>query len=358
MSGTPPERDRRATAAFEAAEWAARFGEGQPTAAEREAFVNWLLESPVHVSEMLRLRRMEGALGSFQGWPEPKAAPLPDNVVEMPLDSAARYVAPARPARRGRAAVAAAAAIFVAAAGAVGLFAMRGADPARHLQTRVAERLEVTLEDGSVVRLSPETVLDVRFSARQRSLHLLRGEAVCMVAKDKSRPFVVESSRARVIAVGTVFSVATVADSVVVTVAEGRVNVEPLAVGAATGAGPIVPIVLAAHQRLALPANGGAPDIRAVDTEPARAWEGDSLVFEGIPVADVVARFNGRPGNTKLRVEDPALAGRRVSGVFDPRDPKSFADFLVAVAGAQVTQMPSGDLVVAPSGAAHPAPAR
>lgn len=39
-----------------------------PSRAEREAYVAWLRESPVHLAEMLHLHRLHADLEQFRGW--------------------------------------------------------------------------------------------------------------------------------------------------------------------------------------------------------------------------------------------------------------------------------------------------
>src|SRR3546814_15029131 len=78
---------------------------------------------------------------------------------------------------------------------------------AGHHATATGEILRVPLRDGSAVTLNSNSEIDVDFDEGIRHVRLLRGEALFDVAKDSSRPFVVEADSTRVTAVGTSFTV-------------------------------------------------------------------------------------------------------------------------------------------------------
>src|SRR6266853_4800430 len=61
--------DRRRRAAAEAAQWWVLL-QGEVSRGERERYVDWLRESPVHVAEMLRVAQVHGALAQFERWSE------------------------------------------------------------------------------------------------------------------------------------------------------------------------------------------------------------------------------------------------------------------------------------------------
>src|ERR1700722_8086365 len=60
--------DRRRRASDEAATWWVRLQADECAQPEREEFVDWLRESPVHVVEMLRVAKVHNALEQFRGW--------------------------------------------------------------------------------------------------------------------------------------------------------------------------------------------------------------------------------------------------------------------------------------------------
>ena len=62
--------DRRARASAEAADWWLLLKTNEVSHAERQQYVAWLRESPVHVSEMLRMARLHKALANLNCWDE------------------------------------------------------------------------------------------------------------------------------------------------------------------------------------------------------------------------------------------------------------------------------------------------
>src|ERR1700691_4011249 len=58
--------DRRTTE--QAAWWLLTLQSEQLSATERAEFIDWLRESPLHISEMLRACRLQRDLTTFKGW--------------------------------------------------------------------------------------------------------------------------------------------------------------------------------------------------------------------------------------------------------------------------------------------------
>ena len=94
--------------------------------------------------------------------------------------------------------------------------------------TGVGETRPVALADGSRILLDTRSRLRVDFTAGARDVELLEGQAHFEVAKDTHRPFRVRTRSAEVVAVGTMFDVATLPARTTVTLIEGRVNVRTL----------------------------------------------------------------------------------------------------------------------------------
>lgn len=339
-------RDRRHRAALEAAEWVMRLHDPKVTRSERAEFVQWLRESPLHVAEMLRVSPIHGELAAFPYWSE--IAPLDSSsagasVVEL---SGAR----APPIKDSRSAVSVRFWLGALAAGIAILgiaLAYFGDFGYRTIDNGVGQRLTVTLADGSVVRVGPETTLRVHFNKNERRVMLSRGEALFRVSKDPTKPFLVETHRARVRAVGTAFGVEQRHDSVIVTVEEGRVAVTQAPTEPSRSIAPapaIAEIALDVDQQMIVPPDGSTAQVRKVDSHRELAWADGHLVFDHDSVAAVVQQFN-RFNRVQIKVLDPQLAARPVSAVFSVSDPEAFVTFLDAVANIRVTH-PSQDMIV------------
>jgi transmembrane sensor len=355
---------RRQRAMEEAAAWLVRLQEVEPTAAERSSFTDWLRESPLHVGAMLHVSQTEHALKAFDGWEEiPKAqASFGDTVVEWPA-SLQGTVSGQRPevnSRRGglprRALLGAVAAC---AMGGIGMVLWwTGVIGGAVYQTSIGERRDVALNDGSTLRLGPQSRVRVVLTGSERDVSLVWGEALFKVAKDPSRPFIVVADRTRVRAVGTEFGVERRSEAVIVTVAEGRVAVSesgaeslPFLRGAATT--PIV--ALAAGDQIEVPRAGSAGTVRKVNSANSLAWANGRLVFDNDSVGSIVQRFN-QYNRIRLVVSDPKVAERRVSGSFDATDPQSFLTFLKSAVPVTVVQSADGReiTIAAPSPEAAP----
>jgi transmembrane sensor len=264
---------------------------------------------------------------------------------------------------------AAAASLFALAIGAgVLLYDLRG----QVIATERGERREMALQDGSVLKVDAETRIRIRFRERERRIFLDQGRVLFRVAKAPNRPFLVYADETVVRAVGTEFGVERQRRGVVVTVAEGQVGVGAagLAAADATGSGPDADqagrsaagdsagsprrgsaageIFLAANQQLTVLGSGTDLIRRAVDSSRALAWAEGRLVFENDTIAAVISQFN-RYNLVQLRVTDPVLAGRQVSGVFDATDSESFVAFLQTLAMVRVMRDEPQVVTIAPA---------
>jgi transmembrane sensor len=353
--------NRRARAGAEAAEWWVRIESGELSREEREQFVDWLRESAVHVAEMLRMAEVHGALERFHDWvriptDESRAstdmkvttnvvafasrAERPDRVRPdgAPADHASMEHAPqsgSPGATRRRWTAGLALAATVAALGVFLTFFFS----AQVIETGRAERRSVTLADGSVLQIDPESRLRIRLQKHQRDVSLERGRALFRVAHDHERPFLVHAGATLVRAVGTQFGVEQAREGVVVTVAEGKVAVDRGDTNGSVlppaGGSRAAEVLLTAGQQVIVPRRGPAAAVRSVDTDRELAWVAGRLVFDNESVSDVIEEFN-RYNVVQLHVASPALAQRSVSGVFDASEPESFIGFMQSVAPVNV----------------------
>lgn len=332
--------ERRARATREATQWWNRLNverRAEISQADRELFTQWLRESPLHVAELLRIAQVHDSLERFKLWSEietdatgetPNVIPFRDDTDEPDEVSPASASTPEQSAKRPRVAVWAIAACTCLIAILAGWFALgiRG----QVIETDLAERRQVMLNDGSVVQLEPETVLRVKFVDHERRITLERGRALFRVAKDTQRPFLVSTEHTSVRAVGTEFGVENSRRGVIVTVAEGKVAVaRSREEGAAPGQEQVAPadVMLTAGQQITMQSSGAVETVRAVDTSRALAWAEGQLVFENETLAHVVTEFN-RYNRTQLRISDEQLAARRVSGVFEATDTETLLAFI------------------------------
>lgn len=317
----------------EANEWLVRLQDPESTTADQDVFGRWLRQSPVHVREYLRAEAVWSAMESVDRRRRHDVdALLQDedgNVVRMELNSGEKR----EPRMRRRRWIASAAAAGIAALALVGGGIRYWSSDTASYATGVGEQRRLVLDDGSIVDMNTRTELAVRMDDTGRYVELREGEALFEVARDASRPFVVDGELATVRALGTQFNVYRQTDQILVTVIEGRVAVEnrDVARRAAGDVGGIrsvdeEPVELAAgHQARISPR---IPILKALaNVEPAVAWRERRLIFDGQPLSEVVREFN-RYNRRQLVIDHPDLADRRISGVFDADQPDALVRFL------------------------------
>ena len=178
------------------------------------------------------------------------------------------------------------------------------------------------------------------FTATERRVRLVRGEAHFTVAPDASKPFVVQVGETVVRAVGTAFNVRLEAGRVEVLVTEGRVQVADRATSE-SGEAQRLPLVTAGERAIVeRDATSGAAAAQAsiavaaaapVDVEKALAWHSTRLVFDRTPLDEAVEAFNRHsasgPG-VKLVLGDPVLRARRLGGTIRAANVEGFVSLL------------------------------
>ena len=173
------------------------------------------------------------------------------------------------------------------------------------------------LPDSSSVDLAVNSSVSVEYTATHRTLNLQSGEAFFSVAPNHARPFIVKAIGLRIRAVGTQFNVREADDRVVVTVAEGTVDVYPARsdeIGADRSAVSVSGALrLSAGNEVTWVVATGERIVRATDAERALAWRVGRLEFIDEPLAAVVADIN-RYSSRKLVIRDPATARLTYTG--------------------------------------------
>ncbi|SFK04128.1 FecR family protein [Methylophaga sulfidovorans] len=90
-------------------------------------------------------------------------------------------------------------------------------------KTDVGQWQSFTLADNSVITLSSDSAINVDFNNAQRTIDLLKGEMRVKVSKNPKRPFVVKTEHGSLTALGTEFSVAKRSDYSLLKVIESSV---------------------------------------------------------------------------------------------------------------------------------------
>lgn len=197
--------------------------------------------------------------------------------------------------------------------------------------TGAGETATVSLRDGTVVRLAPESRLRLTGDMREREVHLA-GRAYFAVAKREGKPFRVRSSAGEVTVLGTRFDLQTDREDLRLVVVEGRVAVAARGHETEVGAGEMSRVV----EGTLLPVS------RVPDVHTQIDWLGRFLAFQATPLADV-ARELELQYQVRVEITDPELAGRTITTWLADR---SLEDVLRIVCAVALAECSAGDGVV------------
>jgi len=303
MSARSAERDTH-TVRAEAAAWLARLRSEERTADDEKGFRAWLAESEAHRA----------------------AFELTNGVFEM-AGAARRAVVRAEvPRVTRRHVLRTGVALAAASVAGIAIYLRSGTTYA----TEIGEQRDVSLEDGTRVRLDTDSEIRVSMNDERRRVQLRRGRAHFDVAADSTRPFQVLALDQLVTAARGEFDVSR--DGVLVSVLS---QAEPVQIAnenaAATLSTPrtIMPgqLVVFAEDRL----------VREEQPEMKRAiaWRFGRLALFEEPLAEAVAQMN-RYTRRPIVILDPEIAGMLVSGNYSVGDAQAFATSLSVLLPVEV----------------------
>jgi transmembrane sensor len=336
-----------ATAARAAAEWLVILSDSECTQDERQEFVAWLRRSNLHVEEFLRISQLTRELAGSKSWPPDSIAELIDkaraadlNRVTQLVTATERQNPPPRAATRKKLTIRSLVASIVVGLSISGVVLEMFDWGSKTYNTNVGEMRSITLEDGSVVELNTRSRLRAHFTAAERDVQLLAGEAIFKVAKNPHRPFRVWSGQTEIVAVGTEFNVDAHNSRTVVTVLEGRVRVTnsmvPTTGRSAGSAEPATQsIELASGEQVVVAPHHPPRRVAVADTTRTTAWTERRLIFEETTLADVAAEF-ARYNQKVIHILGEPLASKHITGIFNATDQATFVEFLRTHADVRV----------------------
>jgi transmembrane sensor len=185
-------------------------------------------------------------------------------------------------------------------------------------KTERAAHRDISLPDGSRIRLGAKSRLFVNFTSQTRYL-VLEGEAFFDVAKDKERPFLVQAGEVTIRAVGTEFNVRRVMDKTIVAVTEGVVEVrqslrpDDRRPPQATSRGAAKPIRVAAGEQVSVDPAAAVVSMKHIDSEAVLGWQEGRLEFVDEPLSMVVGTIN-RYSHREIVITDKAISELHFSG--------------------------------------------
>ena len=186
-------------------------------------------------------------------------------------------------------------------------------------KTERATHRDISLPDGSRVRLGAESRLFVNFTSQTRYLVLEGGEAFFDVAKDKERPFLVQAGEVTIRAVVTEFNVRRVMNKTIVAVTEGVVEVRqslrpddrrPRQTPSRSASKAIR---VAAGEQVSIDTAAAVIAVKPVDSEAVIGWQAGRLEFVDEPLRMVIGTVN-RYSHREIVITDESISELRFSG--------------------------------------------
>lgn len=297
--------------------WIARFRGDSVSDEDRQQFALWMAEEPTRRHAMDEMLNLWDDLGAVEALPFPETDTRPA----------------ANQSRWFQAGAAMAAACLIAAV-ALWPFSTSQTPVAEKLQTALGEQRTFELSDGSQVTLNTDSRMTVSFSAEERRVELVAGEAFFEVTSDKERPFTVDAGVADATVVGTAFNIYRTETATAITVTEGVVRVTEN--NTISLSHPASNILRADEQMIATRA--GLENVRTVEPGPLVAWRNWELVANDMRLYDLVEELR-RYDDRRVIFGDRSIASLRVSGVFPLDRPDALLQAVSLALELQVVQL-------------------
>jgi transmembrane sensor len=326
---TPSAQERRRVARAEASVWIVRLHGPHRTPELEAGFRQWLAASADNAAEFERVTSV------WESAPHACTAGLP---------RVTRWSEP-KPKPTYRWAIAAS--VIVAITAGAWLASQLWLNP--DYATGIGEQRTVPLDDGSRIALNSDSEVKIEFTSDTRRVRLVHGEAFFDVAHNTARPFIVVAGDHQVTAVGTAFEVRYDLGQVDVTLVEGKVNVtraesnpqdaprelsssETGSVAKTVAGGYVMVPGERLHIARNTPVKVDEPRIDVVT-----AWRRGEVMLDNTPLSDAVAEMN-RYNKSALVIDEPRIAGLRVSGIYHTGDSEGFAQTVANLYGLHVSQ--------------------
>ncbi len=200
----------------------------------------------------------------------------------------------------------------------------------QRFETRIGQKNNIELPDGSTATLNTDTVLEINYTQTHRKLTLVKGEAKFNVSKDHTRPFTVITGENSFTALGTIFNVEKANDkNIELLVTEGRVLVSD----ATTEINQLIDkistesyhvldeVILHQGEKTKIENNIHYPIQKLTEAQLKQdlAWQKGILIFDGEPLnsaLDEVSRYT----NANFTIMDNELSDLKISGYFKTDD--------------------------------------
>ena len=335
MSGHDSKNSRNSAVLEQAAEYYLALQDESMTGAELQAWQKWFLRSKEHQRSFKKLEALWGALDSLN-IDDFEVRPMPlkgagethvssGSIIGLVAGGEQQVTATAN---RGwlNASWASSIAAGLAVVVMTGYMYLTPSDvsnlaPISVYQSSLGQQRVVTLTDGSILELGPNSEVDVQYSSALRSLTLVRGQAIFTVSKNPNRPFVVNAGNGSVTALGTVFNVRKMDGDVHVRVLEGTVAVRPIVAQThidTASTNVVAPVaLLTTGLQTQFSHEGFLSVVEKADVHEGLGWRVGILKMVNRELSDVVGELN-RYMENEISIGDNAVGRFRFTGTVYP----------------------------------------
>ncbi len=297
----------------EATEWYMLMRADEISDVRADDFANWISQSPAHQAAY-------GEIDSF--WSdtlvmEPEITGHKTATVTSLTDHRRAKNPETKPRRRWSPAMIAASIAFLAVSvigynyGDILLMDSRS--------TEVGELADIILDDGSHLVLNTNSQVRIDLQKDKRVVYLKHGEVYFDVAKDKDRPFYVETAGGLVRVLGTKFNIRQRGEHSDITVLEGSVGVVDYGVMKNNVAEMPLDVTLEPDQKFSL-GNDRVDNVAfPVNSRAVLSWRDRKLIYNGESFATLVEDIN-RYYDVEIRIGDSALNDIEVVAILKVED--------------------------------------
>ncbi len=198
--------------------------------------------------------------------------------------------------------------------------------------TVVGEVRALRLSDGSTISIGGRSMVSADLEGRARRIVLQEGEIFLDVSKDPARPFTVQAGETTISVLGTQFNVRRGVAGVVVSVAQGLVQVEQ-----SDGQ----TLRLTAGEQLRLDSDGRLQSRQTLDASAVGGWREGRLLYLDEPLSSVITDVR-RYVDKDIEISDPAVGQLRITGTVFANDIDSWLRTLEAAFPLEVKATGSG----------------
>lgn len=255
----------------QAISWLARLQAGEPNDKEKAKFLSWLNKSSINQAAYIQAESL---------WQQGE---ILDQLDETPIANS-NTTASFHPYFWGFSGFSVALSVFL-------FFLFFSSLNSESVHSTGYEQKKVTLKDGSVITLDPNSQLSVNYNRSLRLVTLEYGRVYFDVATEHSRPFEVDLESGRIRVLGTEFSVEKLSYSnsldTKITVVEGKVGVVANNVKNSIKT-PRDDYILTKNEQTTLNEVRLGISPRSVNSKIETAWEQGKLIYRGAPLKKVI----------------------------------------------------------------------